>query len=122
MNETEIRRAFCSEELRQYIALSYDFDIAPMLADGCAQFSTFTGDTLIEAVSKLVDSELFDSAKAVVFNIVTGPEADLKMSDFKPLNDFLSTLRDDLEVIWGFAANPTQSSNVMINVLIRHQG
>lgn len=42
MTENEIRKAFCGENLHSQIALDYDSDIAPMLADGSARFASFT--------------------------------------------------------------------------------
>ena len=99
MNKTEIRNAFCGENLRCRIALDYDIDIAPMLADDTAQFASFSGRTVDEAVNLLAASDLLQQTKRVVLNIVTNPRVELKMSDLTPVNELVSTLPTDVQVI-----------------------
>lgn len=117
MNREDIRDAFCGENLHSRIALDYESDIAPMLADGSAKFASFTGESISDALNQLAQSGILQSAKAIVFNIVTGNDVELKMSDLTPLNDFLSTLSKDVEVTWGIAADYEQSSKVTVNIL-----
>lgn len=119
MNTTDIRDAFCGENLHSQIALDYDTDIAPMLADGSAKFASFSGESITDAVNQLAQSGILQSAKAIVFNIVTGTGVELKMSDLTPLNDFLSTLPNGVEVIWGIAADIKQSANITLNILMK---
>lgn len=119
MTENEIRKAFCGENLHSQIALDYDSDIAPMLADESVRFDSFTGESITEAVNQMAQSGKLRSAKAVVLNIVIGNGVELKMSDLTPLNDRLSTRPSETEVTWGIAADIKQSANITLNILMK---
>lgn len=119
MNSEDIRDTFCGENLHSRIALDYDTDIAPMLADGSAKFASFSGESITDAVNQLAQSGILQSAKAIVFNIVTGNGVELKMSDLTPLNDFLSTLPSETEITWGMSSDAKQLTNITVNILTK---
>jgi cell division protein FtsZ len=67
--------------------------------------------------SPLLNKNDIFTAKKILFNVLSSPENDLRMSEMKDINDFMSRFNRNINVIWGTADDDTLGDKVKITIL-----
>ena len=115
----EIRRVFCPDGRQPLIAIDAE-DIEAMIADGeNVRLITLTGDSVAALVAWLKTDLQLPAARKILFELIVAPGYEIPFSDLAPLSDYLASLPNRPEIIWGCSRAAEQYENLKIDILLR---
>lgn len=109
-----------SPEVKQIIELDYDTDIRPFLiprCDGEVICWQLVASSLDDAFDELYRLGEINDAQGIVFQVRLNPDFKVTASEFANLGKVFARADFEADILWGCLIDPSQTDNVIINLL-----